>query len=45
MTFHVGLVTGEAGFVLRLVDGLAADEPAKAQPPVAAYFFESLIMI
>ncbi len=31
--------------MLCLFDGLAADEPAESQPPVAAYFFESLTMI
>jgi hypothetical protein len=43
--FRAGLMAGKACFVLRLVHGFAADEPDEPQPPVAAYFFESLTMI
>jgi hypothetical protein len=45
MPLYVGLVAGEACSVLRLVGRFAVDETAEAQPPVAAYFFESLTMI
>jgi hypothetical protein len=43
--FYIGLAAGEAGSVLRLAGRFAVDRPAEAQPPPAAYFFESLTMI
>jgi hypothetical protein len=45
VVFHVSLMAAEARFVLRLVLRFAVDKSAEAQPPVAAYFFESLTMI
>ena len=39
-----GLVAGKAGLVQRLAAGLPFVKSAKPQPPVAAYFFESLTM-
>jgi hypothetical protein len=38
------LVAGEAGFVHASSAGLPSLKSANPQPPVAAYFFESLTM-
>jgi hypothetical protein len=38
------LVAGEARFMARLIAGSAVREVGESQPPVAAYFVESLTM-
>jgi hypothetical protein len=37
-------MAGKAGFVHRVVVGFAVSELSEAQPPVEAYFLESLTM-
>jgi hypothetical protein len=44
--FYIGLVAGEAGSALRLVDRSAVDKPAEAAASAGRiFFFESLTMI